>query len=146
MANWPLEDLELAFLVHVVDLVVRADDVTTEAEASFVARAFPEAQLRERGFVDETGARTARLQEAAVEALTVLPRELSMGAKHALLHKAFDAAVADDVFRLGEGSLVLMASRLLGVTDDAFERFLASRREASGVTVDMLDDTESSGE
>ena len=139
MMDFEPSALRLAFQLHAVDLVVLADDVTTEAERDYVARMFPEPELRRHGFVDDRGARTPRFQEAAVRALDVLPRTLSSTEKRTLLGSVFDAAIVDDEFRLGEGTVVLMAARLLGLSDEAFDAFLGSRREASGVTVAMLD-------
>lgn len=133
------DELELAFLLHVADLVTGADQVTTEAERVFLAAAFPNDELAAAGFVDAAGERTPRAADAAVEALAVLPRRLDRPAKHDLLHAAFRLAVVDRTFRIGEGAVLLMASRLLGLPDDDFDAFLAARPEAHGMTVALLD-------
>lgn len=132
--------LRLAFQLYAVDLVVDADDITTKAEAAFRDRLFPDATLRQHGFVDADGRRTPRFQEAAVRALDVLPRQLTELQKQELVARVFDAAVVDDEFRLGEGSVVLMAARLLGIDDESLDSYLARRQESRGVTVAMLDE------
>lgn len=133
-----LDELRLAFQLHVVDLVVQDDQITTDAEAAFLSRAFPAERLQSAGFVDANG-RTARFQEAAVRALDVLPSALDDAEKRDLLERCFAAAMADEVLRIGEASVVLMASRLLGVSDEAFDAFLVEHGEAHGVTVELLD-------
>lgn len=133
-----LEELQLAFQLHVIDLVVQDDAVTSDAEAAFLARMFPEAVLHTRGFFDE-GGRTERFQEAAVQALDVLPQVLTEAQKHELLERCFEAAMVDDELRLGEASVVLMASRLLGIPDQAFEAMLGKHRQADGLSVALLD-------
>jgi uncharacterized tellurite resistance protein B-like protein len=133
------DDLELAFQLHVVDLIVAADQRTTNPEQAFLDRHFPADELRARGFVDEAGARTQKAQDAAMEALAVLPRSLSIPAKHDLLDACFRLAVIDREFRLGEGAVLLMASRLLGLPDDDFDRFLAARPRAAGMSAALLD-------
>lgn len=133
------DDLELAFQLHVVDLVIEADLVTSEDEAAFVARFFAPSLLAERGFVDAHGARTPKFDDAAVEALRVLPTARTHAEKVDLLEAIFRIAVVDRTFRLGEGGIVLMAARLLGLTDAEFDAFLQAHPESEGMTASMLD-------
>ncbi len=133
-----LEELQLAFQLYVVDLVVQDDAVTSDAEAAFLASVFPEAKLHVRGFFDE-GGRTERFQEAAVAALDVLPKVLSDAQKRALLERCFEAATVDDDLRRGEAGVVLMASRLLGISDEIFETMLSAHRSTDSLSVELLD-------
>lgn len=139
------DDLELAFQLHVADLVIAADLVTTSSEAAFVDRHFPRSLLEERGFVDPvTGARTPAFDDAAVEALSVLATRRTRAEKLDLLEACYKIAVVDRSFRLGEGAVVLMAARLLGLSDDDFDGFIADHARAAGgpspMTAAMLDD------
>ncbi len=133
------EDLRIAFQLHVMDLLAQADLVTTEAERAYVERRLPLAMLVERGFSEASGERTGRLAEAAVEALDVLPKRLSMPDKLALLEDCYQLAVTDRSLGMGEGSVLLMASRLLGLPDAAFDDFVDRRGGPPGVTAALLD-------
>ncbi len=135
-----LEDLKLAFRLHVARLVIEDDLVTTTNEAEWLADAFPLELLLERGFVDAAGVATDRFHDAAVAALDELPSRLGLEAKHALLADAWSAAVIDGELHVGEGSVVLMAARLLGLSDEQFDTFLAGRQHAAGVTAALLDE------
>lgn len=132
------DDLELAFQLHVADLLVEADLVATEDEKALVERYFPLAVLRDRGFADETGARTPAFDDAAVEAMAVLPGRLERIAKLDLLEACYRLAVVDREFRIGEGSVLLMAARLLGLSDADFDGFL-ERKGSAGMTAALLD-------
>jgi uncharacterized tellurite resistance protein B-like protein len=133
------EDLELAFQLHVVDLVTGADLATSERERAFVERSFPADELRARGFLDDSGARTQKALDTAVEALSVLPTTLDKAAKHDLLEACYRLAVVDRELRIGEGSVLLMASRLLGLPDEDFDAFLERHPEAVGMSAAFLD-------
>ena len=133
------EDLELAFQLHVIDLVTAADLTTTGPEQALVDRWFPKEVLRADGFVDEAGKRTARFQDAAVEALERLPGLLDQDRKLALLEACYRIAVVDREFRIGEGLVLLMAARLLGLADIDFDAFLAARPGGAGMSAAVLD-------
>ena len=133
------DDLELAFQLHVVDLLAEADLATTEDERAFIARHFPPDLLREHGFADAHGLRTSRFQEAAVAALDLLPKRLDRHAKLDLLEACYRLALADREFRIGEGAVLLMAARLLGVGDAEFDRFLERRGGPPGMTAELID-------
>lgn len=138
------EELELAFQLHVMDMVVQADLVTTDAEREHLERSFPLDMLVERGFSHPDGTRTDRLQDAAVEALEVLPRVLNGDGKLALLEACYRLAISDDSFGLGEGGVLLMAARLLGIPDATFDDFVDRRGAPPGMTAAQIDrvDTE----
>lgn len=132
-------DLALAFQLYVVDLVVEADLVKTDAEVAFRERHWPAEQLRLRGFLDEQGQRTQRFHDAAVQALETLPKRLDREGKLSLLQACYAIAVVDHEFRLGEGGVLLMAARLLGLSDADFDAFLGAQREAQGMTAAAID-------
>lgn len=132
-------DLALAFQLHVMDLLTEADLTTTDDERAFLDRHFPLQDLQAAGFCDAAGARTAAFQDAAVRALEVLPKGLDDAGKLALLDACYRLALADGEFRLGEGAVILMAARLLGLSDAAFDDFVASRGGSPGMTAAELD-------
>jgi uncharacterized tellurite resistance protein B-like protein len=133
------DDLRLAFQVHVMELLAKADLVTTESEREFMEAKFPRSLLLARGFADADGNPTGLREDAAVEALGSLPRSLSATEKLALLEDCYQLAVADRTFGLGEGGVMLMAARLLGMTDAAFDEFVDRRGGPPGMTAAQLD-------
>lgn len=133
------DDLELAFQLHVIDLLTEADLTTTSSEQVLVDRWFPRETLQSRGFVDAQGARTPQFEQAAVEALETLPSRLDTARKLGLLGACYRIAVVDREFRIGEGTVLLMAARLLGLSDEDFDGFLATRAAATGMSAAMLD-------
>jgi uncharacterized tellurite resistance protein B-like protein len=139
MGQYGLDDLKLAFSLHVVDQIVAADDRLTEAELAFLSSRFPNSVLVERGFATPDGVRTEAYHDAAVDALDRLPTELDLEAKLELLSVFFAASVADASFELAEGNQLLNAARLLDLDDDDIDAFLASRPETGGTSVAELD-------
>lgn len=133
------DDLRIAFQLHVMDLLAQADLVTTDAEREYLERRLPLAMLVDRGFSLPDGARTERLEDAAVEALNALPKRLSVADKLALLEDCYQLAVADRTFGMGEGGVLLMAARLLGMADSAFDEFVDRRGGPPGMTAAQLD-------
>jgi uncharacterized tellurite resistance protein B-like protein len=133
------KSLVLALKLHLVDRVVGADLLESSGEHASLARCFPPGTLQEAGLVDSAGVRTERYQRALAQALVELPRRLGHEAKLDLLHTVVRIAVADRAFRLGEGEVVLWAARLLGLSDDEFDAFMASYPEATGMRASILD-------
>jgi hypothetical protein len=133
------DDLELAFQLHVAGLLVQADLVTSVPEQEFLARHFPSDLLAQHGFADPAGNRTQRLDDAAVEALSVLPGKLDRFAKLDLLEACYKLAIVDDEFRMGEGAVLLMAARLLGLTDEEFDHFVERRGGPPGMKAAQID-------
>lgn len=133
------EELELAFQLHVMDMLVQADLVTTQAERDHLESLYPLAMLIQQGFSEADGTRTERLQDAAMEALEVLPRTLDGEQKLALLDTCYQLAISDRSFGMGEGSVLLMAARLLGIPDATFDDFVDRRGGPPGMTSAQLD-------
>jgi uncharacterized tellurite resistance protein B-like protein len=133
------KSLVLALQLHLVDRVVGADLLKSSGENRSLERYFPRPVLQGAGLVDAHGERTALFQTALAQALIVLPQRLSHEAKLELLHLVVQIALADRAFRLGEGEVILWAARLLGLSDDDFDAFIASYPEAVGMTASVLD-------
>ena len=133
------EDLELAFQLHVMNQLAEADLNRSEDEDAFLERHFPLQDLIAAGFRTTDGAWTPAFDDAAVRALEVLPKSLGEPAKLDLLEACYKLAVADGEFRLGDGAVILMAARLLGLADAVFDRFVERRGGPPGMTAAMLD-------
>lgn len=133
------DDLELAFQLHVAGLLAEADLVTSVPEQEFMARHFPTDLLVQHGFADASGERTQRFHDAAVEALSVLPGKLDRHAKLDLLEACYKLAIADFEFRIGEGAVLLMAARLLGLSDADFDAFVERRGGPPGMKASVID-------
>ena len=63
-AGFHQDDLTLAFLAELAHRVVAADDDVDETEEFIVGRLVPAERLHAAGFIDDTGKRTDRYQEA----------------------------------------------------------------------------------
>jgi uncharacterized tellurite resistance protein B-like protein len=133
------EDLELAFQLHVLNQLAEADQNASHQEQAFLERHFPLQDLVAAGFKTADGAWTDAYDEAAVQALAVLPKSLDEAGKLDLLESCYKLAIADGVFKLGEGAVILMAARLLGLSDEAFDRFVERRGGPPGMTAAELD-------
>lgn len=131
-------DLTLAFRLHAADRVIASDLVESNLERSWFERHFPALALRTGGLVDDVGARTERCEAAIAEALEELPAALSTSEKLDLLHEIVEIATSDRTFRLGEGAILLWASRALRLPDEEFDRFLDAYPEAVGMSAAML--------
>jgi uncharacterized tellurite resistance protein B-like protein len=141
MGKFGVDDLKLAFCMHMVDQIVSADDELSSEELTFLDKRFPASLQRARGFLDDQGDRTDTWHEAAMEALDRLPTELDHAQKLELLDLFVDATVADAKFETTEGSLLVDAARLLDLDDAAIDAFLAGRSEVGGAKVSDLDPT-----
>jgi len=139
MGQYGLDDLKLAFSLHVVDQIVAADAKLTQAELDFLEEKFPLDTLVKRGFSTADGVRTDAYHDAAVDALDRLPTELDSDQKIALLQVFLAATLADDSFELAEGNALVDAARLLDLSDQEIDGFLASRTEVGGTRLAELD-------
>ena len=139
MGQFALEDLKLAFSLHVVDLIIAADDKIDLAELAFVEEHFPRSTLVARGFSSEDGVRSDAYHDAAMQALELLPDALSVPDKQALLQVFLGASVVDGSLALAEGSAVLDGARLLGLEDDKIQALLDSHAVAGGTRVEDFD-------
>lgn len=136
--SYTTRDLALAFRLHAADRVIASDLVESTLEHAWFERHLPALALRTAGLVDESGARTARCEAAIREALERLPGALSTSEKLDLLHEIVEIATSDRTFRLGEGAILLWASRTLGLPDEEFDRFLDAYPEAVGMSAALL--------
>ncbi len=133
------DDLELAFQLHVMNQLAEADLNASQDEAVFLAMHFPLQDLVAAGFKTADGVWTDAYDEAAVRALEVLPSRLDETGKLDLLEACYKLAVADGEFKMGEGAIILMAARLLGLSDEVFDRFVERRGGPPGMTAADLD-------
>jgi uncharacterized tellurite resistance protein B-like protein len=133
------DDLELAFQLHVMNQLAEADLNATQDERVFLDRHFPLQDLVAAGFKTPAGAWTDAYDEAAVQALAVLPKRLAHAAKLDLLEACYKLAIADGEFKMGEGAVILMAARLLDLSDDDFDHFVERSGGPPGMTAAELD-------
>lgn len=132
MAGFSTEELKLAFAYHVVQLIMGADQVVTEAENVYVKCHFPEDMLASSGFVDADGLLTPRFGEARDEALASLPDQLDQKTKLELVSMFVGAAVVDEQLDHGESQIFVAAASLLGVSTDELDAHLDSMDETVG--------------
>lgn len=121
--DFDLDELELAFGLHVAGLIVAADDELHANEAAFLARAFPTEELEASGFLAD-GERTERYHEAAMAALDRLPGELAQGEKLGLLELLVVAVKADGEVDIEEARALVDGGRLLELDDEVLEAFV----------------------
>lgn len=139
MGQYAIEDLKLAFSLHVVDLIVAADDQIDAAELAFIEDRFPPSTLVARGLANADGTRTDAYHDAAMQALELLPTALTFEQKRDLIGVFFEATVADGAFALEEGSALLDGARLLGLEDSEVQILLDQWGMAGGASVEELD-------
>lgn len=137
--SFDLETLQLAFELHIVNLIVEADEQVTAAESAWVEKHFPRAALKAVGLVDDNGEQTDLFHDAAMQALDELPRALTPIQKRALLEKFFAITLADGDFAYREGNVMLVAARLLGLSNDAVVDFLSEHPEVGEVSLADID-------
>lgn len=131
--------LRMAFELHIVDLIVEADEHVSSAEEAWVARHYPRERLTELGLVDQSGERTDRFHDLAMEALDTLPKVLSEADKFTLLEHFFAVTVADGDFAYREGNVLLIAARLLGIPNDKVLNFLSQHPDVGELELSDID-------
>ncbi len=137
--SFDLETLQLAFELHIVNLIVEADEEVTSAESAWIEQHFPAAALRAVGLIDAEGQQTDLFHDAAMQALDELPKALSAVQKYALLEKFFAITLADGDFAYREGNVLLVAARLLGLSNEAVIDFLNEHPEVGDVSLTDID-------
>lgn len=130
------DELTLAFTWHLARQVTDADFDVTDGELSWMDRNFPMKNLWAADFVGENGAPTLRYEDALGEALVVLPDELRLDEKLALITMLFELTLADDEFHHTEGSVIVRAAQLLGVTNSELDAHLSSLDSVGEVDLD----------
>lgn len=124
VAKFEFEHLRLAFAYHMVEQIVHADDAVEFKETGFMERHFPVSQLLKYGFIEESGDLTQRFSDALVQALLVLPQELSLEQKLQFINTFIDASMVDNQMQQEEGNVLLTAARLLAIPLDIFQAHL----------------------
>lgn len=131
-AEFDLLQLKLAFAYHVVQQIVGADDHLAKGELRFLATRFPSDLLRRCGFIGVEGAFTESYHRATGEALMELPERLNETEKYALVDLLLEACLADDELQLAEAKILVHAARLLGLSSEALDRHLTTKRTMVG--------------
>ena len=131
-SEFSVDELKLAFAYHVVQLIVGADQVVSQAEAVYVTCHFPAEILRSSGYVDDDGLLTPRFSAARDAALADLPDLLDMAAKRALVSMFVGAAVVDDQLDHGESQIFVAAASLLGLSTDELDAHLDTLDDSVG--------------
>jgi uncharacterized tellurite resistance protein B-like protein len=116
--------LKLAFLRHLLGEIARADQQVLPEEEALIDRLCPPDQLRRAGLIDALGEPTELGRAASVRALAELPTTLSEAEKLGVLGQLVELCVVDGHIDLEEGSLLVVASRLLGIPGDRFDAHL----------------------
>lgn len=131
----PQDDLELAFSLHMADLIIGVDDTVDPGEKAFLEENFPKALLVEKGFIDGSGERTDAYHEAAMEALDTLPAGLDDERKLSILKVFAEAVRADGEVDPDEARALVDGARLLEVEENRLATFLTAEL---GITLDEL--------
>lgn len=121
-----IDSLTVAFGLHMIELIIGADDTIDTRERALLRDRYPIERLRTHGFIDAQGDRTDRYHEAAMMALDHLPTRLSEARKVALIRDFIAAMLADGVVDLAEGRAVVDGAVLLGLGDQAIAEVLES--------------------
>jgi uncharacterized membrane protein YebE (DUF533 family) len=124
MSAFSLDDLQLAFSLHIADLILGDEAARDPDEAAFFARTFPADRLLAAGFRDATGQPTDAYHEAAMAALDTLPSALHDKEKCALLQVFVAAVMADGEVEPGEARSLVDGGRLLEIGEGALRDLL----------------------
>jgi uncharacterized tellurite resistance protein B-like protein len=115
-----LERLKIAFVWQFVYMVIQADGVIDEREASFLQALFPTDLLTGLNLVDDKGEfKEPAFTLAKTEALKVLPTALNMDDRVQILRTLQKAAWADGIVLPEETRVFRMARQLLDVPREA---------------------------
>lgn len=126
MSTISLADLQLAFSLHIADLILGDATSRDPGEAAFFARTFPESRLQAADFLAADGTHNDRYHEAAMAALDTLPDALDDDAKCALLQVFVEAVKADGQIEAGEARSLVDGGRLLEIGDAALASLLST--------------------
>lgn len=114
-----LHELEVAFELRIVHMVMNADEVVQEEEIEFLERNFSRHLLDAYGYLDLRDNRfTQRFSDAIAEAPRVLSAMLSHEEKLEMLRLFFDACDADGEVHPRELSIVVQAARMIGFSQE----------------------------
>lgn len=122
---YSLDELKLAFSLHVSRQIVASDDEVTVEERAFLERTFPREKLEGSRFLGQDGTRTERYHEAAMEALEQLPGALDVPAKLGLLMVLVEAVKADGQVDLDEARALVDGGRLLELDEETLQVLLS---------------------
>lgn len=126
------EALKLAFLRHLLGEVARADHEVRPEEAALIDAVCPPDDLRRAGLVDALGQPTELGKAAGTRALVELPALMTEGEKLDMLTQLIELSVVDGQIDRNEGSVLLIAAELLGLSPSALDRHLDTLTEHVG--------------
>jgi uncharacterized tellurite resistance protein B-like protein len=141
MGGYDVSSLVLVFTRHILGEISRADSVVKPHERLLIERICPTSRLVAYGFVTALGEPTEAFSAARQEALHRLPLELSDAQKLEICTQLLELCVIDGDFDRTEGSLLVLAASLLGVSSSTFHRHLDSLTDHVG-SVDLDDPLE----
>ena len=107
--------LKVAYAFHVAQMIMEADDNVDPREMVRMTEAFPRELLDGLNFVDEHDSFTTEFYDALDEAAEVLPFELSLREKLALVAIFARVTGADGEMDERERELLIDAAEFLGV-------------------------------
>jgi uncharacterized tellurite resistance protein B-like protein len=116
MAEFTTEQLILALGHHIGQKVIGFDGEVDPRELAQLHELYPRAAMAEAGFIDDGGKFTALFEEAAREALKVLPGQLDRAGQKALLSDWLQLALADERYKRSEDVVLHRAGAALGWT------------------------------
>jgi hypothetical protein len=128
----PIDVLRMAFARHVLQELSHGKPSPSPAELHLMEQLCPLEDLRKAGLVDDRGQFGPTWIEARAQALERLPRELSHPDKLDLLKSFFELTVVDGQLEREEGTILLGAATLLGISSGEFDALLDTLTEHVG--------------
>lgn len=131
-SEFNLHELETAFALRVVHMVMTADEVVTDEEMEFLEGVFPPEVIHEQGYIDPSeNLFTRRFARAIDAAPAALEQWLSDDQKRSMIALFFKASEADGEVDPRELGVVTQAARMLGLSQEEtireVSRLLGSR-------------------
>jgi uncharacterized tellurite resistance protein B-like protein len=133
MADYPIDQLKLAFAYQMVQEIVSADSEIDIAEMSYLDEVFPNSTLASCGFIDSDYKLTPRFHDAVRISRIELPRNLSLAQKLELVDTFLDASLSDADFHHREGHVLVNAALALGVTSAEFDQHLNTSNDVGSI-------------
>lgn len=135
MHSAQIERLKLAFAYDVVRRIVGADGTIDFDEVQFIEQSYPMRLLQLHGFIGPDGVFTDAFEDQVRLARVVLREQLAIQDRLALVSVFMDAAVADDDFHPGEGSVLVEAAQALGISSEKLFDHLGTLRAVGSVAL-----------
>ena len=118
-SEFTLDELETAFALRVVHMVMTADEVVTDGEMEFLEGVFPPEVIHDKGYIDPSENLFTRRFSRAIEAAPdALSQWLSEDQKRSMIALFFKACEADGEVDPRELGVVTQAARMLGLSQE----------------------------